>query len=66
MASVARPPQTVRKIFQLTENHTQLSHTIYNTVFRRNYIFVGTVFLGAFAFEMYPSLPPQSARAAVR
>ncbi|KAA8899006.1 cytochrome b-c1 complex subunit 9 [Sphaerosporella brunnea] len=29
-----------------------LSQTIYNTVFRRNYIFVGAVFVGAFAFEM--------------
>ncbi|KDN53177.1 putative QCR9-ubiquinol--cytochrome-c reductase subunit 9 [Tilletiaria anomala UBC 951] len=27
-----------------------LSTTIYNTVFKRNSIFVGTVFFGAFAF----------------
>ncbi|KAI5848135.1 cytochrome b-c1 complex subunit 9 [Tricharina praecox] len=29
-----------------------LTNTIYNAVFRRNHIFVGAVFTGAFAFEM--------------
>ncbi|KAI5815251.1 cytochrome b-c1 complex subunit 9 [Pyronema omphalodes] len=29
------------------------SNTIYNAVFRRNYVFVGAVFTSAFAFEMF-------------
>ncbi|CAZ86555.1 unnamed protein product [Tuber melanosporum] len=29
-----------------------LSQSIYNTIFRRNYVFVGSVFAGAFAFEI--------------
>ncbi|KAF8537688.1 cytochrome b-c1 complex subunit 9 [Trichophaea hybrida] len=30
-----------------------LSNAIYNTLFRRNYVFVGTVFASAFTFEMF-------------
>jgi hypothetical protein len=40
---------------------TQLSNTIYNAIFRRNYIFVGAVFTSAFAFEM--SVSPATSRA---
>ncbi|CUS07783.1 unnamed protein product, partial [Tuber aestivum] len=29
-----------------------LSQSIYNAIFRRNHVFVGTVFAGAFAFEI--------------
>ncbi|PUU73894.1 cytochrome b-c1 complex subunit 9, partial [Tuber borchii] len=29
-----------------------LSQSIYNAIFRRNYVFVGSVFAGAFAFEI--------------
>jgi len=29
-----------------------LSKTIYNTLMKRNYIFVGTIFASAFAFEI--------------
>ncbi|KAH0605998.1 uncharacterized protein H6S33_004455, partial [Morchella sextelata] len=29
-----------------------ISSTIYNALFRRNYVFVGSVFVGAFAFEI--------------
>ncbi|KAG0136963.1 cytochrome b-c1 complex subunit 9 [Tuber indicum] len=29
-----------------------LSQSIYNTIFRQNYVFVGSVFAGAFAFEI--------------
>ncbi|RPA91921.1 hypothetical protein L873DRAFT_253147 [Choiromyces venosus 120613-1] len=34
-----------------TMNH-KLSQSIYNAIFRRNYVFVGAVFAGAFAFEI--------------
>ncbi|KAI5845628.1 cytochrome b-c1 complex subunit 9 [Morchella snyderi] len=29
-----------------------ISSAIYNAIFRRNYVFVGSVFAGAFAFEI--------------
>ncbi|KAI5799951.1 cytochrome b-c1 complex subunit 9 [Geopyxis carbonaria] len=29
-----------------------IASSIYNAVFRRNYVFIGTVFVSAFAFEM--------------
>ncbi|RPB10006.1 ubiquinol-cytochrome C reductase [Morchella conica CCBAS932] len=29
-----------------------ISTSIYNALFRRNYVFVGSVFAGAFAFEI--------------
>jgi hypothetical protein len=34
------------------DHKIQISNTIYNAVFRRNYTFVGFVFTSAFAFEM--------------
>ncbi|KAK7512786.1 hypothetical protein IWZ03DRAFT_39055 [Phyllosticta citriasiana] len=36
-----------------------IAHSIYNTIIKRNYIFVSTVFVGAFGLQLCVSPPPQ-------